>query len=110
MKQFHPLKVLSKTAESRDALRIALDVPENLRDEFAFLPGQHLPIQIERDGRKLRRTYSICSPEGCWPLEIGVRVQPGGCVRRICGTGTAGGRYTRRDATHGTLPLTRGAQ
>ena len=78
MKQFHPLKVLSKTPESKDALRIALDVPEDLRDEFAFLPGQHLPIQIERDGRKLRRTYSICSPEGCWPLEIGVRVQPGG--------------------------------
>jgi ring-1,2-phenylacetyl-CoA epoxidase subunit PaaE len=78
VKQFHPLTVVSKTGEGRDALRIALEVPEALREAFAFLPGQHLPIQIERDGKRLRRTYSICSPAGRWPLEIGVRVQPGG--------------------------------
>ncbi|MDJ0708810.1 MAG: 2Fe-2S iron-sulfur cluster-binding protein [Woeseiaceae bacterium] len=78
MRQFHSLKVAAKTAESKDAVRIALEIPEALRDEFAFLPGQHLPVQIERDGKHVRRTYSICSPEGCWPLEIGVRVQPGG--------------------------------
>ncbi|MDH3620027.1 MAG: 2Fe-2S iron-sulfur cluster-binding protein [Gammaproteobacteria bacterium] len=78
MKQFHPLTVISKTSETRDSVRIALDVPEHLREEFAFLPGQHLPIQIEREGKHLRRTYSICSADGCWPLEIGVRIQPGG--------------------------------
>ncbi len=78
MKQFHALQVVAKTPESRDAIRVALDVPGELRDEFSFLSGQHLPIQIERDGKHLRRTYSICSPEGHWPLEIGVRIQPGG--------------------------------
>ncbi len=78
MKQFHALTVSAKTREAKDAVRIALDVPEALREEFAFLPGQHLPIQVERDGKRLRRTYSICSPRGQWPLEIGVRVQPGG--------------------------------
>ena len=78
MKQFHPLKVVQLTPEAADAVRIALDVPENLRDEFGFLPGQHLPIEILRDGKKVRRTYSICSPAGAWPLEIGVRLQPGG--------------------------------
>jgi len=78
MKQFHSLQVIAKSNETRDSVRIAFDVPEQLRDEFSFLPGQHLPIQIERDGKHLRRTYSICSAHGCWPLEIGVRIQPGG--------------------------------
>lgn len=78
MKNFHRLKVSARTPEANDAVRIALVVPEALRDEFAFLPGQHLPIQVERNGEHLRRTYSICSAEGRWPLEIGVRVQPGG--------------------------------
>lgn len=78
MRQFHALQVVTKTPEAADAVRIALEVPDALRDEFVFLPGQHLPIQIERDGKKIRRTYSICSPAGQWPLEIGVRVQPGG--------------------------------
>lgn len=64
--------------ETRDAVRIAIDVPEALRPAFEFQPGQHLPIQIERNGKRLRRTYSICSEKGLWPLEIGVRVQPGG--------------------------------
>jgi len=78
MKKFHPLTVVSKSFETPDSVRIAFDVPEELRGEFSFMPGQHLPIQIERDGKHLRRTYSICSADGCWPLEIGVRVQPGG--------------------------------
>jgi len=78
VKQFHSLKILSKQRETRDSVRIALDVPEALRQDFAFLPGQHLPVQIERDGRHVRRTYSVCSEAGQWPLEIGVRVQAGG--------------------------------
>ena len=91
MKQFHPLKVLAKTPEAADAVRIALDVPESLREAFTFLPGQHLPIQIEREGRKVRRTYSICSPEGRWPLEIGVRVQPGGMFGEFAASELAAG-------------------
>ena len=78
MKQFHSLIVAAKEQETRDSVRIALDVPQELREEYAFQPGQHLPIQIERDGKKVRRTYSICSEKDQWPLEIGVRIQPGG--------------------------------
>ena len=57
---------------------MALHVPEELQREYDFLPGQHLPIQITVDGRKIRRTYSICSLPGEQPLVLGVRVQPGG--------------------------------
>jgi len=78
MKQFHSLIVADKRPETRDSVRISLEVPDDLREDFAFRAGQHLPIQIELDGKKLRRTYSICSQQGEWPLQIGVRVQPGG--------------------------------
>ena len=78
MKTFHPLTVIAKRHETRDSVRIALDVPLADRGEFEFLPGQHLPIQLQRDGKKIRRTYSICSEQGQWPLEIGVRIQPHG--------------------------------
>jgi ring-1,2-phenylacetyl-CoA epoxidase subunit PaaE len=78
MKQFHSLVVAARSQETRDSVRLDLDVPLDLRDEYAFRSGQHLPIQIERDGKKIRRTYSICSEQGDWPLQIGVRIQPGG--------------------------------
>ncbi|MDH3266521.1 MAG: 2Fe-2S iron-sulfur cluster-binding protein [Gammaproteobacteria bacterium] len=78
MRQFHPLTVERIDKETFDSLRIALGVPDALKPEFNFVPGQHLPFQITIDGNKLRRTYSICSAQGEWPLEIGVRIQSGG--------------------------------
>lgn len=78
MKKFHALTVCAKKRETSDSVRIALHVPDELQAEFAFKAGQHLPVQIELGGKKLRRTYSICSPQGEWPLEIAVRIQPGG--------------------------------
>ena len=78
MKQYHSLTVIDKQQETPDSVRISLEVPEDLRAEFAFQAGQHLPIQVRSDGKLLRRTYSICSPQGEWPLQVGVRIQPGG--------------------------------
>lgn len=77
MKQFHSLRITNIQPETRDSVRIALAVPDDAQADFVFLPGQHLPFQIVIDGKKIRRTYSICSAAG-QPLEIGVRVQPGG--------------------------------
>ena len=78
MRKFHSLTVSEKRNETADSVRITLQVPDDVQPEFEFLPGQHLPIQIEVDGRPVRRTYSICSTPGCGPLEIGIRIQPGG--------------------------------
>ena len=36
--------------------------PPELRDEFAFAPGQHLTLRTVVDGEEVRRTYSICAP------------------------------------------------
>ena len=78
MKQFHPLTIERIDRETKDSVRIALAVPAEFEAEYEFLPGQHLPFEVTVDGKKLRRTYSICSGVDERPLEIGVRVQPGG--------------------------------
>lgn len=78
MRKYHPLTIASLRDETNDSVRIALTVPEPLRGEFDFLPGQHVPVQATVDGKRLRRTYSLCSAPGADLLEIGVRVQDGG--------------------------------
>ena len=78
MRKFHALTVSEKRNETADSVRLSLQVPEDVQSEFEFLPGQHLPIQIEIDDKPVRRTYSICSVPGAWPLEIGIRIQPDG--------------------------------
>lgn len=78
MRKFHSLTVSDKRNETADSVRLTLQVPQELQAEFDFLPGQHLPIQIEVDGKPVRRTYSICSVPGNGELQLGIRIQPGG--------------------------------
>lgn len=78
MRKYHSLTVTRLQNETPDSVRIALSVPDDASDEFGFLPGQHLPVQIFLDDKPVRRTYSICSVPGQMPLEVGVRIQPGG--------------------------------
>ncbi len=85
MRQFHPLTIERVVPETQDSVRIALRVPEEFADEYEFLPGQHLPFEVTIDGKKLRRTYSICSARDERPLEIGVRIQPEGRFSEFAG-------------------------
>lgn len=74
MPRFHPLTVLARDTIATDAIRLTLGVPCELRDEFAFKPGQHLTLRASPHGTPLQRSYSIVSAPG-EPLSIGVRVQ-----------------------------------
>ena len=104
MRQFHSLKIKSIQRETRDSVRIGLRVPDDVQEEFKFLPGQHLPFQLELDGKKLRRTYSICSGPG-EDLEIGVRVQPGGRFSEYAANVLSTGDTDRRHAAVGPVHL-----
>ena len=78
MRKFHSLIVSDKSNETNDSIRVTLQVPDDLQEDFDFLPGQHLPIQIEVGGKPVRRTYSICSTPGNGALQLGIRIQPNG--------------------------------
>jgi ring-1,2-phenylacetyl-CoA epoxidase subunit PaaE len=91
MKQFHPLTIERIERETRDSVRIALSVPAEFEGDYEFLPGQHLPFEVMLDGKKIRRTYSICSGVDERPLEIGVRIQPGGAFSEYAGSELAVG-------------------
>ncbi|MEO7028507.1 MAG: 1,2-phenylacetyl-CoA epoxidase subunit PaaE [Acidobacteriaceae bacterium] len=70
MSQFHSLRVANLTNETRDAIVVTFDVPEEQRESFRFTPGQHLTLRANFEGEEIRRSYSICSA----PFEGQVRV------------------------------------
>lgn len=85
---FHPLRVAALDRLTDDALAITFDVPEELRETYAFQAGQHLTVRrIEADGQDVRRSYSICStPQELATsgrLRIGVKQIPGGTFSRF---------------------------
>ncbi len=80
--RFHELKVCRISPEAAGAVAISFAVPQALRDEFAFEPGQFLTLRAQIDGQDVRRSYSICSTRGRFQetgeLEVGIRPMQGG--------------------------------
>jgi ring-1,2-phenylacetyl-CoA epoxidase subunit PaaE len=74
MLTFHSLKLRSRVPTASDAACLTFELPEALRTQYAFEPGQHLVVRATIGGRTLRRTYSIVSPKD-GELKIGVRAQ-----------------------------------
>ncbi|WP_032368689.1 1,2-phenylacetyl-CoA epoxidase subunit PaaE [Rhodococcoides fascians] len=71
-KPFHSLTVADVEPLCDDAVAVTFDVPEELREEFDFRPGQSLMLSRTVDGVEHRRSYSICAPAGARP-RVGVR-------------------------------------
>lgn len=78
MSQFHSLRVASLTYETRDAVVVTFDIPEEQRSDFRFTPGQNLTLRAQFDGEEIRRSYSICSAPFEQRVSIAIkRVQDG---------------------------------
>lgn len=77
---FHKLKVADLRRETPDAVSIAFDIPEALRDAYRFRPGQHLTLKIGENGKELRRSYSICAGMDDNELRIAVKKVDGGSM------------------------------
>lgn len=78
---FHPLTVAHVEPLCDDAAAVTFAVPDHLREEFAFAPGQSLTLRRTVEGREERRSYSICAPAGAAP-RVGVREIPEGLFSR----------------------------
>jgi ring-1,2-phenylacetyl-CoA epoxidase subunit PaaE len=83
MTRFHPLRIADVRRESPDAVSIAFTVPEEVRQEFAFTPGQYLTLRTMLGGEEVRRTYSICSGMDEGELRVAVKRLEGGVFSRF---------------------------
>jgi ring-1,2-phenylacetyl-CoA epoxidase subunit PaaE len=72
------LRVKSVDRLTDDSLAVTFDVPEELREDFRFSPGQHVSLRVPQAGDEVRRSYSICTPASSGVLRIGVKCLPDG--------------------------------
>jgi len=75
--EFHTLTVAGIERLTDDAVAVTFDVPAELAEVYAFVPGQSLTLRRMINGTEERRSYSICAPAGARP-RIGVREIPAG--------------------------------
>lgn len=75
---FHKLRVAEVKRETPDAVSVRFELPEALRDTFAFKAGQHLTFRRDFGGEEVRRNYSVCVSPSEGVLKIGVKKIAGG--------------------------------
>jgi ring-1,2-phenylacetyl-CoA epoxidase subunit PaaE len=69
---FHSLRVAEIVPETAEANSIRFDLPDELRERFAFKAGQHLTLRATIDGEEVRRNYSLCTApdEADWMVTV----------------------------------------
>lgn len=78
MAAYHPLKVNRIYRETPESVSISLEIPEDLKETYRFIPGQYLTFKKQFDGTEIRRSYSICSAPYESELRVGIKKLPGG--------------------------------
>ncbi len=75
---FHRMPVAAVDPITPDSTLVTFAVPEALREQFRFEPGQHVTVKTDLGGEGVRRNYSICAPATRAMLRIAVKHLPGG--------------------------------
>lgn len=60
-KGYYAVSVAELTKLNSDAVQVSFDIPSELANHFQFIPGQYINLEVLVNGKKERRSYSICS-------------------------------------------------
>ncbi|MGB1308251.1 MAG: 2Fe-2S iron-sulfur cluster-binding protein [Oceanihabitans sp.] len=78
MSQFYKLPIKSIHRETDKAVSITFELPENLKQVFAFQAGQYITLKTTIAGNEIRRDYSLCSSPKSGELKVAVKEVAGG--------------------------------
>jgi ring-1,2-phenylacetyl-CoA epoxidase subunit PaaE len=53
-------------------------VPDELHDDYSYLPGQYVALRAHVAGKELRRSYSICRPPSPGRISVAIKKDIGG--------------------------------
>ena len=104
MSSFLKLIIKEVKRETKDAVSILFNVPEELKANYNFIAGQYLNLKLTLDGEEIRRAYSICSSPDSGELRIAVKAVKDGAFSQFANTklkagdaievGTPEGKFT----------------
>lgn len=70
--KFHKLKVADIRRETIDCVSVSFHVPDELRSDFQYEPGQYITLKTVL-GEEVRRSYSICSAPQDGELRVAIK-------------------------------------
>lgn len=86
MPSFLKLIIKEVRRETKDAVSVLFNVPEELKANYNFIAGQYLNLRLTLDGQEIRRAYSICSAPESGELRIAVKAVKNGAFSQFANT------------------------
>jgi ring-1,2-phenylacetyl-CoA epoxidase subunit PaaE len=76
--RFHSLPVAEVRPLTAASVEVTFAVPDELRGEYDYLPGQHVALRAHVDGHELRRSYSLCRVPEPGRISVAIKRDLGG--------------------------------
>ncbi|PAT14872.1 phenylacetic acid degradation protein [Corynebacterium sp. NML 120412] len=76
--KFNSLEVAEVRQLTDEAVEVSFSVPEDLRNDYNYAPGQYVALRATINGEELRRSYSLCSAPTDGTLSVGIKKDFGG--------------------------------
>ncbi|HLV14654.1 MAG TPA: ferredoxin--NADP reductase [Xanthomarina sp.] len=73
MSHFHKLSIKDIHRVTDKSVVLSFDVPEHLKDSYAFKAGQYITLKTTINNHEIRRDYSICSSPKSGQLKVAVK-------------------------------------
>src|SRR5690606_36847928 len=88
--EFYSLRVSEVIQETSNAYSVVLEITEDKKNIFQFLPGQYITVRATIQDKEVRRPYSIHSMPGHDTLSIAVKKVKHGIMSHFLPSLTAG--------------------
>ena len=75
---FNTLTVSSVRPLTDSSVEVTFDIPEELREDYNYLPGQYVALRRDFDGQEVRRSYSICDVSDPTKISVAIKKDLGG--------------------------------
>lgn len=75
---FNRLPVTGLRKLTSESVEVSFGVPEELVNDYDYLPGQYVALRAEIDGHEVRRSYSICAEPRPGEIRVAIKKDMGG--------------------------------
>ena len=75
---FNTLEVAEVRKLTSDSVEVTFAVPEELVDDYDYLPGQYVAVRAQINGHEVRRSYSICADPKPGEIRVAIKKDMGG--------------------------------
>ena len=76
--KFNPLQVSEVRRLTDNAVEVSFEVPEDLREDYDYVPGQYVALRADINGQEVRRSYSICDIPRPGVIRVAIKRDLGG--------------------------------